>query len=157
MAQRAAIGQSCFGISRHVPQAKFPPPECHSLSVTPGTLYVFPKFVSQSNYLFVCLFELGLYYFKVVFILRTYEPHTHITFQCHFLLGFQNPSFLGFQHPSLFGFKKPSLLEFQILLYLDSKIPSTKPYTVEDRVMKSKLGHIPHKQYCPRVHTKKGY
>ena len=29
--------------------------------------------------------------------------------------------------------------------------------TVVDRVMKSKLSHIPHNQYYPRVHKKKGY
>jgi hypothetical protein len=29
--------------------------------------------------------------------------------------------------------------------------------TVVDRVDKSKLSHIPHNQYYPRVHTKKGY
>ena len=114
MAQRAAIGQSCFGISRHVPQAKFPPPECHSLSVTPGTLYVFPKFVSQSNYLFVCLFELGLYYFKVVFILRTYEPHTHIL---HFSVIFC----LDFKIPLSLDFSIPLCLDLKNLLYLNSK------------------------------------
>ena len=35
------------------------------------------SFHSQIICLFVCLFELGLFYFKVVFILRTYAPYTH--------------------------------------------------------------------------------
>ena len=85
---------------------------------------------------FVCLFELGLYYFKVVFILRTYAPHTQIIFQHPYMLGFQNPSFLGFQHPSLLGFQNPSILGFINPYLLGFKNPSLLGWNLDCYLIK---------------------
>ena len=56
----------------------------------------------------------------------------------HATLPFQyNPLDANLQTPGLFG--------------------DVYQCTVVDRVMKSKLSHIPHNQYYPRVNTIKGY
>ena len=93
------------------PQAKFPPSKCHSL--TRHTAH-FSQICFTVKW-FVCLFELGLYYFKIVFILRTYARHTH-------KLYFSIILCLDFKIPLCLDSSIPLCLDFKILLYLDSKI-----------------------------------
>ena len=98
------------------PQAKFPPSKCHSL--TRHTAH-FSQICFTVKW-FVCLFELGLYYFKIVFILRTYARHTHkLYFSIILCLDFKIPLCLDFSILLCLDFSTLFLLDFKILLYLD--------------------------------------
>ena len=82
------------------------------------------------------LFELGLYYFKVVFILRTYSPHHRelklVLYDHIHKLHFSIILCLHVKIPLSLDLSILLCLDFKILLYLDSKnllvrSPSTEP------------------------------
>ena len=103
-------------------QAKFSPQNVtlSQCSVTPGALYVFPKFVSQSYNLFVCLFELGLYYFNAQDLCAAHTNKLH--FSIILCLDFKIPLSLDLSIPLSLDFKILLYLDSKILFYLDSKI-----------------------------------
>ena len=115
-AAAAAIGQSRFGISRHLKQNL-----CHSFRHTGHTVR-FSQICFTIKY-FVCLFELGLYYFKAVFKLRTYTPHIHkLYFSILLCLDLNILLCLDFSILLCLDFSILLCLDFSILLCLDFSI-----------------------------------
>ena len=119
-----AIDQSRFGISRHLKQNL-----CHSFRHTGHTVR-FSQICFTIKY-FVCLFELGLYYFKAVFKLRTYTPHIHkLYFSILLCLDLNILLCLDFSILLCLDFSILLCLDFSILLCLDFKksLLNIKPY-----------------------------